>query len=402
MNTSIKFVLDGKALSDNRHSVYLQVIKDRKKKNIFTGFKCLKENFDKEQFLKGHKNHRADNEVLARLKSRALQIVRDFKIEGTDFTLQDFKNKFRGLDDQNTRKIMQFFDEIIDEKKKSGKISNAKAYADTKRSFMNFAGKDITFSKLSPELMEKYEVFLRSRNNHNGGIAFKMRYLRALCNTAMKRKIMTRKYYPFEDYKIAKLKQDNNKKALTVDDFRKFRDVDLSSRPDLVDSHHYFMFSIYARGMNFVDEMKLQWTDIQNERISYKRSKTRHSFNIEINEKMAEILDYYRSKRTDSQYVFPILLKNDLTPTQIADRKQKVLLRYNRQLKEIAALANIDVPITSYVARHSFATLLKFSGTSVEKISEMMGHSNVEITNSYLKDFGNEVLDQEVNKLLNL
>ena len=79
---------------------------------------------------------------------------------------------------------------------------------------------------------------------------------------------------------------------------------------------------------------------------------------------MAEILDYYRSKRTDSQYVFPILLKNDLTPTQIADRKQKVLLRYNRQLKEIAALAR----------QHNNANIISIPArfTSIQQAIEMV------------------------------
>ncbi len=402
MNSSIKFVIDSKPLSNGQYSVYLQIIKDRKRKNISIGIKCLKEHFENEKFLKGHKSHKVDNEVLISLKSKAIQIIRDFKIAGINYSLEDFENKFRGKDEINSKKVKLFFEEIIDEQKKSGKVSNAKAYADTKRSFMKFAGENITFGNISAELMDKYEVYLRSRGNQNGGIAFKMRYLRALFNIAIKRKAMSRKFYPFEDYKIAKLKQDNNKKALSAEDFRKFRDVDLSERPDLIHSHNYFMFSVYARGMNFADEMKLKWTDIHNGRIFYKRSKTRHSFNIEINDGMAEILTYYSKQKNSSPYVFPILLKENLNPTQIADRKQKALLRYNKQLKEIGKLAKIDVPITSYVARHSFATLLKFSGTSVEKISEMMGHSNVEITNSYLKDFGNDALDHEVNKLLKL
>lgn len=95
-------------------------------------------------------------------------------------------------------------------------------------------------------------------------------------------------------------------------------------------------------------------------------------------------------------------MHTDLTPKQVAYRKQKVLQRYNSKLKEVAALAGVNRKLTSYVARHSFATILKNLGTSIDKISEMMGHSNVDITKSYLKDFGDAVLDSESEKLSNL
>lgn len=402
MTTSIKFILDSKPLSDNMHSVYLQIIKERKRKNIAIGFKCVKENFENEKFIRGHKTYKVDNEVLTSFRAKAEQIIRDFRNEGEDFTLREFEIKFRGKSDVTQCKVEAFFEEIISESEKSGKMSSAKAFGDTKRSFIKFAGSDIFFSEITPALIEKYELFLRDRNNQNGGIAFKMRYLRSLMNTAIKRKVMSRKYYPFEIYKISKLKAENNKRSLSIENFKKFRDVDLAANPDLMDSYNYFLFSVYARGMNFTDMALLRWENIQNRRIFYKRSKTNHNFNIEINDKMEEILGFYKNQRRKSKYVFPILLNDDLTPKQISNRKHKVISRHNKNLKRIGELAKIDTPITTYVARHSFATILKFSGTSVDKISELMGHSNVEITNSYLKDFENEELDKEVNKLLNL
>lgn len=88
-----------------------------------------------------------------------------------------------------------------------------------------------------------------------------------------------------------------------------------------------------------------------------------------------------------------------MSPQQIVNRKHKVYSRYNKKLKEIARIAKIRDDISTYVARHSFATILKMSGTPIEKISEMMGHSNVNITVAYLKDFSNEVLDEENRKL---
>lgn len=402
MNASIKIVLDSKPMSNNLYSVYLRIIKDRKRKNIALGLKCKKIHFENEQFLKGHENYKTENKILLNFKARAEKIIRDFQLDGINFTLEEFENKFKGKPEISDYKVSEFYDEIIDELERSGRMSYAKSFKDTRTSFLKFTGKNIMFRDITPILIEKYEVYLRENNNQNGGISFKMRHLRALFNIAIKRKVMNKNNYPFIDYKISKLKPEGNKRALSVDEFKKIKEVDLSNHPELTDTYHYFMFSVYTRGMNFADMAKLKWSDITNGRIYYKRSKTKHSFNIEINEKIEEILDYYKSQNRPSEYVFPILLKDDLTPKQIAYRKHKVLSQFNKKLKEIASLAGVEKNITSYVARHSFATILKNLGTSVEKISEMMGHGNVQITMSYLKEFENDDLDKENRKLLDL
>ncbi len=402
MNASIKIVLEDKPLSNGNHRIYLRIIKDRKRKNISLGLECKKDDFENESFQKRHPNYKTENNFLISLKSRANQIIRDFQLEDTNFTLEEFENKFRKIDPNQKLLVIDFFNEIIDELTNAGRIGSAVAYKDTKVSLIKFTGKKITFKGITPTLLEKYEAYLRSKGNENGGIAFKMRHLRALINIAIKRGLVHKDCYPFDNYKVAKLKLIKNKRALTIEEFQRIKNVELSENPYLLEAFHYFMFSIYARGMNFVDMMKLKWSDIQNGRIHYIRSKTKGNFNIEINEAMQGIIDYYKNQNRNSQYVFPILLKDDLTPTQIANRKHKVLSRYNSKLKEIGKLANIDKKLSSYVARHSFATILKYLGTSVDKISEMMGHSDIQITMTYLKEFDNETLDQENRKLLEL
>ena len=402
MNTSIKIVLDSKAMSNSQHTVYLRIIKNRRTKKIALGMKCDKSHFQNEQFVKGHPQYKEQNKVLVALKARAEEIVRDFTVKGYDFDLSEFEKKFKGKSEIKDYSLPAFYEEIINEFERAGRMSYAKSFKDTRNSFIKFAGKNITFKEISPLLIEKFELFLRENNSKNGGVAFKMRHLRSFFNIAIRRGLMEKANYPFEIYKISKIKLDSNKIAIDIEDFKKLRDVDLSQRPDLLEAHNYFMFSFYTRGMNFADMANLKWTNINNGRISYKRSKTNHRFNILVSKETQDILDFYRTKYPSADYVFPILLKNDLTPKQIHYRKQKVLQRYNSKLKEIATVAQVNQNLSSYVFRHSFATIHKQLGTSIEIISEMMGHSNVDITKSYLKDFGDEILDFESQKLSNL
>lgn len=402
IKATIKLMLDGKPLSNGNHAVYLRIIKDRKPKKISLGLQCQKKHFENEMFTKHHPNYQMENEMLLKLKSRALEIIRLYQVNLLDFTLDEFEESFRGIKKDEEVKVFDFFDEIIDEMNRSGRIGNAQAYKDTRDSLLKFSNRKVLFKDVTPTFLEKYEVFLRENGNKNGGIAFKMREFRAIFNKARKRKIIPKEMYPFEDYKISKLKTESRKIALSIEEFKKIKNVDLSNEPSLIEAHNYFMFSVYSRGMNFKDMMTLKWSDIHNNRIYYVRSKTKGKLNFEIIPPLQEILNYYKAQNRNTDFVFPILLKEDLTPLQIANRHHKVLKRYNLKLKKIAQMVGINKLPTSYVARHSFATILKMSGTPIEKISEMMGHSDVSITISYLKEFSNEDLDEENRKFMEI
>lgn len=399
--------MGSKPLSDGQYLVYLRITKNRRKKEISIGLKGFKEHFVSEQFIKPHPNFKIENGFIIKQKHEALSIIRNFQLNDEDFTLESFERKFRGVPETNDN-FFDFTEEIIKEMEQSDRLGNARAYKEAKESLVKFINENhlgktiVKFKELTPELLEKYEVYMRSRGNENGGMAFKMRQIRAIFNKAINRKIISQDIYPFKYYKVSKLKAKPNKRALTVEDFKKLKDVNLSQFPHLMEAYNYFMFSFYTRGMNFVDMMYLKKSDIVNDRLYYTRAKTKGRFNIEIVDKAQEIIDFYKDKTKNTSYVFPILLSDDMTPKQIEYRKHKVLSRYNRKLGEIAKIAGVESHVTSYVARHSFATILKKKGTSTDLISELMGHSNVQITMTYLKDFEDEELDKANRTLLDL
>jgi len=401
-NITIKTVLQDNTLSDGMHYVALRITKNRKKTEISLGMKCRPEDFSNQEFNKTYPSYRSFNDELLKLKGKAMQIVDDFESDMYDFTLEEFKAKFKNAPKYQNSSIIKFIDEIIDEMLRSGRTGNAKAYDETKKAILRFAGKQISFKAITPTFLEKFEVFLRENGNENGGIGFKMRELRAVFNKAINRSIISQENYPFKFYKVSKLKAQKNKRALSAAELRRIRDLDLNENHHLLDAHNFFMFSFYSRGINFVDMMKLKWSDLQDGRIRYIRSKTKVSFSLEIMDNALKIIEYYRQQDRPTKYVFPILLNNDMTPIQVEYRKKKVLQQYNKHLKEIATLAKIEKRLTSYVARHSFATILKQKGTSTDKISELMGHADVNITKTYLKEFDNEELDIENRKLLDL
>lgn len=408
MATTAKILLyTHKQYADGTHPVILDLIKDRARKRIGLGYRCKQEDWDEanRRFKKRVPNHLEKNIFLVNQLEKALRIIDRFRLEGRGFSVDEFEAQFRGGQEQpkevNRNKVFDAFADKIDRLNRSQKVGNCKVYADTQRSFFTFcANKDLTFDELDVVLLESYEVWLRERGCADGGISVRFRTLRALYNDAVKKDMVEANLYPFKKYGVNKLKGEGIKKALTRNEVRLIENLDLEKHPHLLLARHLFVFSYYTRGMNFVDMMKLRWADVSDGRILYVRSKTGKRFSIGIVKPVQEILDYFKGCPSNTEYIFPILTQEGLTPVQIGNRKHKVITKYNQALKEIAQILGIRKNLSSYVSRHSFATNLKYAGVSTSVISESLGHRSQEVTETYLKQFEDLVLDEAVSKLL--
>jgi integrase len=139
----------------------------------------------------------------------------------------------------------------------------------------------------------------------------------------------------------------------------------------------------------------------ENGRLKYIRAKTGKHYNIKILAPALEILNWYLEHYPESEYIFPILDQSKhKTATQKDNRITKISKEVNKDLKEIALKAEIDFNITFYVARHSWATILKRSGVSTSVISEAMKHDTERTTQIYLDSFENDILDEANENLL--
>lgn len=391
--------------AQNKNGLYpivLRIIKNRKVKIITLGMDCEKSNWDEKssQFNKSMSNHIQKNLLLSKLKQKAWTIIDQFNIDELDFSLNQFEEKFRGKESSKIT-VLEFWEDKIKDLNLAGRTGNARAHHDTKNSFFRFCkNQKILFKEITVDMLDKYETHLRSTGSNDGGIGVRMRELRAVFNDAIKKGVVDEKYYPFKTYKVSKLKGKGFKKALSRDEVRLIENFDEAKYPQLREAKHLFVFSYYTRGMNFYDIMKLTWDRVENDKIIYTRSKTKGRFTIKILQPIQDILDHYKELNTDTNFVFPILLKEGMTAIQIENRKAKKLKRFNSDLKLIAEIVGINKPLTSYVARHSYATNLKQLGVSTDLISQSMGHQNISITSAYLKDFEDDIIDDANEKLL--
>lgn len=400
---TIRIVQRTKALSDGLYPIFLRVTKNRRSKYYKTPFSSEISEWSASTgtFNKKKENYFQYNRLLIKIKDRAYQVASEIDIQNPDYTLEDFDKLYRITFNPVKNDVFAFFDEIVDEMTFAGRIGNAKSYKDTKTSVQIFhKGKKLSFREINSTFLSKYDSFLRSRGGTDGGVGVKMRAIRALFNKAIERGLIKESLYPFKSYKISGLRGKGFKRALDFEEIMRIINVDLSNHPHLIDTRNYFVFSFYTRGMNFADMMCLEWKDIEANVIYYTRAKTKGNFSIAIMPPVRDILNYYRINGYGNKYVFPLLFRENYNPTQLADRKHKMLGIYNKKLKELADICEITKNVSSYVARHSFANCLKQKGIATDVISESLGHQNLTVTQSYLKELDTRIVDKALEVLL--
>ncbi len=391
-----------KTLSNGKHPITMQVVFDRKRKNISLGYTAtLKEwNPEKARFRRSVDNYETKNMALRRYELLAQKIIDDAILSGKPVSLTEFKRKFTGKQTTSTN-FITFCDELIAEMRKSGKIGNSGVYSNVRNAVKNFAKGEVNFEEINVTFLNKFEVWLASDKPDRKGCAASTmnQYMRTVCavfNKAISRDLIAHELYPFRNqfnpkgYSYSHLKSEPHHRALSPDELEKFKNFNYNKYPELENAYHYFMFMYYCRGINWTDFCNLKHTDIRNGRIQYRRKKTGKLFSIKVSEPLQNIMNQFDCPL----YLFPILSNFHKTPTQKANRIKKCIRQTNRELKEIAIRIGIEPDISTYTARHTYAMSLKRGGIRLSLISDAMGHADSKVTRHYLSSFEDELIDE--------
>ena len=256
---------------------------------------------------------------------------------------------------------------------------------------------NIYFSDIDTIWLKKYEAWLRNKNLAENTIGIRFRTLRVMYNVAIEEKCVNPQLYPFRSYKVSKLHKETAKRALTKSDIKRIINYEASNEREQL-SLDIFIFSYLMGGINFVDIASLTKDNIINNQLVYTRKKTNKLIKLPIHPTVYEFFEKYHNP--ENPYLFPILFAYHKTEQQKANRIHKIIGKTNKDLKEIGESLKLPIMLTTYVARHSFATVLKRSGVKTSVISESLGHSSEKVTQYYLDSFENDKLRETINYLL--
>lgn len=387
-----------KPLKNGELPLKVRICKDRKSRYINLGVSTKAEDWDfsKNRLKDSHPNKDEIEKLITRTISTLKDKIIELKAEQQDFTAQSLLDR---LNSSSTKKTVgEIFNEqmqrLADEGRRKYMLSLRYVY-NTLLSFNKHL--DIYFSEIDITFLRRYETWLRKRGVAENTIGIHFRSLRAVYNIAIEQNAVKAENYPFRKYKVSRLHEETAKRSLSKSDVERVI-VYKSTNRYMRFPIDIFAFTYYCGGINFIDIANLTSANIMEGKLVYKRHKTSKLIKIPLQPQAVELIKKYHRK--DSPYLFPILSDFHETEIQKSNRIHKVISKVNKRLKEIGEELGLPLTLTTYVARHSQATVMKRAGVSTAVIREIMGHSSERVTQIYLDSFDNEQIDNAMKNLL--
>ena len=393
---SIKVKFRPSTNENKEGTIYYQVIQNRVIRQLKTDYRLFMHEWnEKESSIIATNNSRQNylqsiEEHIDWDIKRLQSIINQLENKRVKYTADDVISTFQKR--ANEQSLFNFMQGIIARLQQLGKQRTCETYRATLRSFMQFRdGKDIPVEEIDADMMLTYEAHLRNKGLARNSTSFYMRILRAVYNRAVEKEL-TANRNPFKHVYTGIDK--TVKRAIPFKAIKQIKNLDLSLQPSLDFAKDMFLFSFYTRGMSFIDMAYLKKKDLSNGILSYRRRKTGQQLFIRWEKCMQEIVDKY-----DTDYYSPYILPILKYPY---DRNQykNALYRTNKSLKEIAKMVGLSIPLTLYVARHSWASIAKSKNIPISVISEGMGHDSEMTTQIYLASLDNAVVDRANAQIL--
>ena len=396
---SIKLKFRPSTIEGKAGSLYYQVIYMRKVRQIATNFRITQSEWNPEledliikdddssrvNYLQYMQNHiEYDKKCFNR-------IVKKLTISDSPFTVDTIVDEFHKQSFEIT--LFSYMEKMIAKLWRQGQHRTSETYQATLNSFRKFReGVDVCFDDIDSEMLISYEYHLRAKELAPNTISFYMKRLRAVYNNAVEDGYVENKN-PFK--KVFTSSEKTVKRAIPLKFVRKLKDLDLSYSPSKSFARDMFLFSFYTRGMAFVDMAYLKKKDLQNGVLVYRRQKTGQQLFIKWEKPMQEIVGKYDTSATP--YLLPIIRDMD---TDARKQYKNAAHLVNDKLKKIGRQLGLAIPLTSYVARHAWASIAKSKNIPISTISEAMGHDSENTTRIYLASLDTSVVDKANSLIL--
>ena len=289
--------------------------------------------------------------------------------------------------------INAMFEARLDELKSRGRVGNMTVYYATLKGIERFAGKHVRLSSVTPNWLTRYADFLGNEGKKQTTIAIHLRTLRAIINEARRAGLIKESQYPFGRGRYEIQSGAGRKMALTVEQIGQIANYDDGSEAT-AKYRDYWLFLYLCNGIKVADFVKLRYRDIINGEICFVRQKTERTTRVRkeiraiVTAQMQNIIDRWGTVPRPDAFIFGILDGSE-DPLRQMHKTQYLTRAINKRMADVGERLGIG-HISTYTARHSFATVLKRSGVNIAYISESLGHSDLKTTENYLASFERE------------
>ncbi len=398
---SIKVKFRPSTVVEKEGVIYYQIIHNRVVRQISTKYRIYKSEWNENSKSVEVRHVEADRApLLINIKNcigidiRHLEyIIASLRKHSNSFIADDIVRLYE--QEQKGQTLFVFMRGIISKLREFRRARCVETYTATLKSFMRFRnGEDILLADINSDVMISYEAYLKHSGIVLNTVSFYTRILRAVYNRAVEQELIEQKF-PFK--RVYTGVDKTMKRALPLKSIKQIKEYDLSLNPKLAYARDMFLFSFYTRGMSFVDMAYLRKKDLKNGCLLYRRRKTGQQLHIKWEQCMQEIVSRYKANETE--YLMPIITKSGIDERRYY---QNELAKINIQLKKLSELLSLQMPLTMYVARHSWASIAKSKNVPLSVISEGMGHDSEATTQIYLASLDTVLIDKANRMILKL
>lgn len=396
---TIKIILDTRRpKADGTYPLKFRIYQGKKYRDIPLSIFLNPDDWDdlKRQIKKSHPNYKLLNHKI--LKQHTELEATLLKAESSKaIALDDLVDKAKGKE----KPLPTFFEygfNWVERLGKAGKVGNARAYENTLKRLKSYLGHSkLKFSEINFDFLEDFQANFLNQGIKQNTISFYLRTIRTIYNKAIKAKVIDRQDYPFEDFSIKH--ESTQKRAVSKEIIQMIEAIELPKGTPIWRYRSYFLLSFYLIGISFVDLSFLKWSDIKEGRVIYRRKKTGRIYNIKLVGKALKILEHSKEIEQQTPYILPVIPAVALgNPAKELFYTRQGFKHCNKYMSKIAEKLGLNEKITTYVARHSWATIARTLGYSKDLIAEALGHEyGNKVTGIYLDHYSNEVID-EVNE----
>lgn len=397
-----------KVLKGGFHPVMLRFTQNRKHRYLTLNTKLLPKEWDdsRRRVIAKHPHSARLNAVISESLSKAESLLAK---AGQDADVSNIIAEFKGEKPKATEKspvVYAYFEKVIKRLRDQGKNRTARGYEQCLSHLKKFK-KVRRFEDLTLTYVIDFGVYL-SRTHSVGGASVRHRALRSVINKAIDENLFNG-VNPYSRYKIKQ--QETPKRAISLEDLKKIKSLQFdvespngnvrTAERSLEQARNVFLFLFHCSGMNLADASLLTWDDVKDSHINYRRSKTGKLLSVPITNQLRELIEWFRAnpRIENSRYVLPVMSDDCKNQDLYYQQMNK---RINQRLRVVAEKCGIEAKVTTYTARHSWATLAKHNSVPVEMISEILGHKDVRVTSVYLASFADEAKKETLDRLSDL
>lgn len=404
--TTSLFLDNRRALKDGTYPLKLTVYYLGKKKQYSTPYKLTKEEYQKMQGsnLRDTDLKNKKNKIYSWLNDQTILVNSLTKFSFVDFERLFFKDEKATKEQLNAEHVQPFFEEYIAKLRTQERIKTAESYQSALNSLLSFR-RYLKFHEITPDFLEAYEIWMLSFKKSKTSIGIYLRSLRAIYNLAMTNGLVEAGAYPFKKYTIPAPRK--SKRAFKDDQIKAV----FNAKPESEKEQRaldFWRFSFMCNGINLKDIALLKKENIRGESMIYFRKKTEktkrenvYPINVHLNKQALYIIKKWGNPGNNpNDYLFPIL-EHGITAKEKESKIANFSKNTNKYLRKIGTSLGITEKLTTYTARHSFATKLKNSEkVSLSFIMESLGHTSLKTTMDYLAGFEDDKIKQHHEVLM--